>query len=78
MRVYRQFYSLATTSRSLYLSSPFLRDYRLVIFFIFLQYSYKEGAIQFAYSSLLIRLSSIELIGYILASKESIFSSTYI
>jgi len=44
----------------------------------FLRYSYREGAVRFTYSSLLIRLSSIKLIGYILASKESTFSSTYI
>ena len=46
--------------------------------FVFSRYSYREGAVQFTYSSLLIRLSSMELIGYILASKESIFGSTRI
>ena len=73
-----RFCSSTTTSYLRYLSSLFLRDYRLVTSFIFSRYSYREEAVQFAYSSLLIRLSSIELIGYILASKESIFSSTYI
>jgi len=48
------------------------------MFFAFLRYSYKERAVRFAYSSLLIRLSSVELIGYILASKEPVFSSAYI
>jgi len=48
------------------------------MFFAFLRYSYREGAVRFAYSSLLIRLSSVELIGYILASKGSIFYSAYI
>jgi len=46
--------------------------------FVFLRYFYREGAVRFTYSSLLIRLSSVELIGYILASKESVFSSAYI
>ena len=55
-----------TTSRSQYLSSLFLRDYRLVISFTFLQYSYREGSVQFTYSSLLIRSNSIRLIRYIL------------
>ena len=77
IRVYK-FYFTTTASYSWYLRSPFLRDHRLIASFIFLQYFYKEGAIQFSYSSLLIRLSSIELIGHILASKESIFSSDYI
>jgi len=48
------------------------------MFFTFLQYSYREEAVRFAYSSLLIRLSSMELIGYILVSKESTFSSARI
>jgi hypothetical protein len=48
------------------------------MFFIFLQYSYREEAVRFTYSSLLIRLSSIGLIGYILVSAESVLSSIYI
>ena len=63
----RKVYSFTTTSRPKYLSSLFLRDYRLVISFAFLRYFYREGPVRFTYSSLLIRLNSIGLIGYILA-----------
>ena len=73
-----KFYSFATTSHSQYFSSPFSRDHRLVIFFVFSQYSYREGAIQFAYSSSSIRSNSIELTRHISASKESVFSSAHI
>jgi len=74
----RKFCSLATTSRFWCLSSPFLRDYGLVMFFAFLRYSYREGVVWLACSSLLIRLSLEELIGYILALKESVLSSARI
>ena len=73
-----KFYFFITTSRFQCLSSLFLRDYRLIAFFTFLRYSYREGAIWFACSSLSIRLSSMELIGYILVFKGSVFSSAYI
>ena len=46
--------------------------------FTFSRYSYKEGPVWFTYSSLLIRLSFIGLIGYISASNDSVFSSAYI
>jgi len=46
--------------------------------FAFLRYSYREGAVQFTYSSLFIRLSSVVLIGHILAFIGSVFSSAYI
>ena len=48
-----------------------------MISFAFLWYSCREAAVQLACSSLLIRSSSIVLIGYISASKDSIFSSAY-
>jgi len=48
------------------------------MFFAFLRYFCREGAVQFAYSSLLIRLSYMELMEYILASKGSVFRSAYI
>ena len=53
-------------------------DYGLVMSFAFLWYSYREGAVRFTYSSLLIRSSSIVLIGHILAFMGSVFSSAYI
>jgi len=49
-----------------------------VISFTFLWYSYREGAVRFICSNLLIKLSSKGLIGYISAPKESILSSAYI
>ena len=73
-----KFCSSTTTSYFQYLSSPFSRAHRLVSSFAFLQYFYKDRAVRFAYSSLLIRSSSVESIGHILASKDSIFSSTCI
>jgi len=48
------------------------------MFFTFLQYSYKEEAVRFTCSNLLIKLNSKKLIGYILAPKESMLSSAYI
>jgi len=48
------------------------------MFFTFLQYSCREEAVWFTCSNLLIRLNPKGLIEYILAPKESIFSSAYI
>jgi len=48
------------------------------MFFTFLRYSYREEAVQFIYSNLLIRLNPKGLIGYISAPKESVLSSAYI
>jgi len=48
------------------------------MFFTFLQYFYREGAVRFVCSNSLIKLSPKGLIGYILAPKKSVLSSTYI
>jgi len=48
------------------------------MFFAFLRYSYREEAVRFTCSNLLIKLNPKGLIGYILAPKKSVLSSAYI